>query len=125
MPNPPVIFLAFANDHQDYLYKLTEEQNAVRNALSQMKKEGLCEVVYETDTDLEKIWRTFNEYQDRIAIFHYGGHAEDYSLLLQRADGQQQLVDGEGLVSFLSRQKGLQLASPFRSQTQRIRPGVA
>lgn len=109
MPKPPVIFLAFANDHQNYLYKLTEEQNAIRNALRQMKKKGLCEVVYETDTDLDKIWRTFNEYQDRIAIFHYGGHAEDYSLLLQRADGQQQLVDGEGLVSFLSRQRGLQL----------------
>lgn len=109
MPKPPVIFLAFANDHQNYLYKLTEEQNAIRNAVSQMKKEGLCEVVYETDTDLNKIWRTFNEYQDRIAIFHYGGHAEDYSLLLQRADGQQQLVDGEGLVSFLSRQRGLKL----------------
>jgi len=77
MTKPPVIFLAFANDHHDYLYKLTEEQNAVRKALAQMKKEGLCEVIYETDTDLDKIWHTFDEYQDRIAIFHYGGHAED------------------------------------------------
>lgn len=109
MSKPPVIFLAFANDHQNYLYKLTEEQNAVRKALEPLEKAGLCEVVYETDTDLNKIWGTFDKYLDRIAIFHYGGHAGDYSLMLQKADGQQQLVDGQGLVSFLARQKSLQL----------------
>lgn len=109
MQKCPVIFLAFANDHQDYLYKLTEEQNVIRRALKQMEKQGLCKVVYETDTDLDKIWQTFNEYQDRITVFHYGGHAEDYALLLKKANGERQFANGEGLVSFLARQKGLQL----------------
>ncbi len=29
----PVIFLAFANDHQSYLYKLTEAQGGIPGAL--------------------------------------------------------------------------------------------
>ncbi len=110
MQQPPIIFLAFANDFGDYLHQLTEEQDEIRNALKPMEDENLCEVVLEPSADLDKIWRTFNEYQDRIAIFHYGGHAEDYSLLLKKSNGEQQVVNGEGLVSFLGRQKGLQLA---------------
>jgi WD40 repeat protein len=109
MSESPVIFLAFANDFESYLHKLTEEQNAVRRALEEMENKKLCKVHYETDADLDKIWSVFNKYGDRIAIFHYGGHAEDYSLLLRKANGDQQLVDGEGLTSFLGRQKGLQL----------------
>ena len=108
-PKIPVIFLAFANDHRDYLYKLTEEQDGIRKALKRAEKNGLCEVVYETDTDLDKIFRTFDEYQDRIAIFHYGGHATDFSLLLKTASGERQQARSEGLMAFLAQQKGLQL----------------
>ncbi len=109
MPKPPVIFLAFANDLGDYLHKLSDEKDAIREALEQMQDEEICEILYETNTSLEQIWDVFDKYQERIAIFHYGGHAEDYALLLQNSLGEQQLVNGEGLVSFLARQKGLQL----------------
>jgi len=105
----PVIFLAFANDHANYLYKLTEEQDAIRTALEEVEKLGLCQVVYETDTDLNKIWRTFQKYQDRISIFHYGGHAEDYVLMLKQASGEHQIAHAEGLVGFLAQQKSLKL----------------
>ncbi len=105
----PVIFLAFANDHQSYLYKLTEEQDGIRAALDKAEEKGLCEVVYETDTDVDKIFRVFDKYQDRIAIFHYGGHAEDYTLLLKAADGSRQYANSDGLMNFLAAQKGLQL----------------
>ncbi|HQU73887.1 MAG TPA: AAA family ATPase, partial [Calditrichia bacterium] len=105
----PVIFLAFANDHQNYLYKLTEEQNALREALESAESEGLCKVVYETDTDLDKIFKVFNKYKERIAVFHYGGHADDYTLLLKRGDGSRQVAHAGGLVDFLADQKGLQV----------------
>lgn len=110
MTQLPVIFLAFANDHEDYLYKLTEEQDAIRRALRGAAEKGLCEVVYETDTNIEKIWDTFDRYQDRISIFHYGGHANDYLLLLKEASGKRQIAHSGGLVSFLGSQKGLKLA---------------
>lgn len=116
----PVIFLAFANDHQSYLYKLTEEQDGIRSALKAAEDANLCEVVYETDCDIDKIFRVFDQYQDRIAVFHYGGHAEDYSLLLKAASGKRQYARSEGLVSFLAAQKGLQLVfiNGCSSQTQ-------
>lgn len=116
----PVIFLAFANDHQSYLYKLTEEQDGIRSALKAAEAANLCEVVYETDCDIDKIFRVFDQYQDRIAVFHYGGHAEDYSLLLKAASGKRQHAHSEGLVSFLAEQKGLQLVfiNGCSSQTQ-------
>ncbi len=116
----PVIFLAFANDHQSYLYKLTEEQDGIRSALKAAEDTNLCEVVYETDCDIDKIFRVFDQYQDRIAVFHYGGHAEDYSLLLKAASGKRQYARSEGLVSFLAEQKGLQLVfiNGCSSQTQ-------
>ncbi len=109
MLKPPIIFLAFANDLGNYLHKLSDEKDAIRDALEQMQDEEICEIIYETNTSLEKIWEVFDKHQERIAIFHYGGHAEDYALLLQNSLGEQQLVNGEGLVSFLARQKGLQL----------------
>ncbi|MEM7370853.1 MAG: AAA family ATPase [Bacteroidota bacterium] len=115
MSELPVIFLAFANDRKDYLYKLTEEQNAIREALDKVsgpnipQENRLCEVIYETDTDLNKIWKTFDRYKDRISIFHYGGHASDYALLLKQASGEREMANAGGLVTFLGQQKGLKL----------------
>ena len=103
----PVVFLAFANDHQAYLYKLTEEQDGIRSRLEQAESNGLCKVVYETDTDIDKIFKVFDKYQDRIAVFHYGGHAEDFTLLLKESSGKRQHAHSEGLMEFLGQQKGL------------------
>ena len=105
--NLPVIFLAFANDHQAYLYKLTEEQDGIRDGLDRAESNGLCKVVYETDTDIVKIFKVFDKYQDRIAVFHYGGHAEDFTLLLKESSGKRQYAHSEGLMEFLGQQKGL------------------
>lgn len=103
----PVIFLAFANDQQDYLHNLKVEQRRIRTALQKAEQAGLCEVVYETNTSINDILDVFQRYQDRIAVFHYGGHASDYLLLLETADGERSLAHSEGLVSFLAQQKGL------------------
>ena len=48
-------------------------------------------------------------YRDRIAIFHFGGHAGDYQILLESVDGTPALADAEGLASFLGQQRSLQL----------------
>ena len=48
-------------------------------------------------------------YMVRIAIFHYGGHANGFSLLLESEDGKNTATNKEGLVPFLSKQPGLKL----------------
>lgn len=108
----PVIFLAFANDRLDdvgYLRNLPLEMDGIRKALQKARQAGLCEVVERANTTIENILDVFQEYRDRIAIFHYGGHASSYQLLLESAEGKHSLAHSEGLVSFLTRQKGLQM----------------
>jgi hypothetical protein len=105
----PVIFLAFANDKQNYLYNLTTEQRNIRSELENAERAGLCEVVYETDTTLESIFDVFQKYRGRVAIFHYGGHADDYKMLLETRAGGSTVAHSAGLSTFLARQDGLQL----------------
>lgn len=108
----PVVFLAFAQDRVEggaYLRNLPIELDGIRKALQQARRAGLCELVERSNTTVENILDVFQEYQDRIAIFHYGGHADSYELLLESLTGEHAKAHSEGLVSFLAKQKGLQL----------------
>ncbi len=110
----PVIFLAFANDKVDnarYLRNLPRELDGIRNALLPAMRAGLCEVVERANATIDNILDTFQDqrYRDRIAIFHYGGHADGYQLLLEELDGSHAVAYGGGLVSFFAMQKGLKL----------------
>jgi len=111
---PPVIFLAFANEKQSntrYLRGLAREQAFLKESLEPAIAAGLCEVVIESNATVTSIITTFQRarYRDRIAIFHYGGHADGYQLLLESLDGGNDIAHGAGLVSFLSKQVGLRL----------------
>ena len=117
MPQPkrlPVIFLAFANDRDDqarYLHDLPGELRDVRAAIERAEEAGICEVEVRTNVTISEIVNVFQsaQYRDRIAIFHYGGHAGGYGLLLEAADGSPELARSEGLAAFFAEQSGLQL----------------
>jgi hypothetical protein len=116
MPPKPVIFLAFANDKVDnarYLRNLPAELSGIRQSLQEAEKQELCEVILLPNATIQGIFDTFQDtrYRDRIAIFHYGGHADSYQLLLETLPTvANQTAYSEGLVSFFAKQKGLQLA---------------
>jgi hypothetical protein len=126
MAQRPVIFLAFANDKLDtarYLRNLPKELDGIRRALQKAVQAGLCEVVERANVTIDDILDVFQDplYQDRVAVFHYGGHADGYQLLLERYQaatlsdlGQpvvaaNQVAHGAGLVAFLGRQTSLKL----------------
>ena len=107
----PVILLAFANEQQDtarYLRDLPNELNRLRDTLLKAEDRELCEVVILSNTTLDNLVATFQreKYRNRIALFHYGGHADSYELLLEGSSGSKAAY-GEGLVPFLAGQKGL------------------
>lgn len=109
----PVIFIAFANDKERinyYLKNINREKEALRNALKKVS-DKLCEVLIETDVSIKRIWEVFQDkkYRGRICIFHFAGHADGFQLLLESTEGKHEIALGGGLVSFLSRQKGLKL----------------
>ncbi|NIM13998.1 MAG: hypothetical protein GTO45_18285, partial [Candidatus Aminicenantes bacterium] len=58
--------------------------------------------------DIMNVFQDEN-YKDRIAIFHYGGHANDYSVLLESFAGGRVPAYRDGLISFFARQKGIKL----------------
>jgi WD40 repeat protein len=112
----PVIFLAFANEqggegHQGYLRKLPEELRHLQAILERAAEKGLCELVVRTNATLEQILEVFQsaERRDRIAIFHYGGHASNSGLYLESSGGQAHEASAEGLAEFLGQQDGLEL----------------
>jgi hypothetical protein len=111
----PIIFLTFANDKVDdalYLRNLPKELHGIRTALAKAEKAGLCKVIERTAATVNDIFDIFQDprYKDRIAIYHYGGHASGNQLMLETLDGGHGASHSEGLVPFLGRQKGLQLA---------------
>ncbi|HNR07346.1 MAG TPA: AAA family ATPase [Saprospiraceae bacterium] len=114
MPFKPVLFLAFANDKVDqtaYLRNLSAEMHGIRKALGEAVSSGLCEVVERSSASVGDILDVFQDpvFASRISLFHYGGHANGFSLLLESEDGTKALAHKEGLVPFLSRQENLKL----------------
>lgn len=114
MIQKPIVFLAFANERESearYLRGIPKEQALIRQALEPAVDAGLCEIVVESNATIHSILNTFQKarYKDRIAIFHYAGHADGYQLLLETLDGSNEIAHGGGLVSFLAGQQGLKL----------------
>ncbi|HMN28029.1 MAG TPA: CHAT domain-containing protein, partial [Caldilineaceae bacterium] len=111
----PVIFLAFANDRGSglgYLRNLPEEARQLRDVVEKAAAAGLCEVVIRQNVTTAELLDVFQDarYRDRIALFHFGGHANGYQLLLETVAGQPALADAGGLAAFLGQQTGLELA---------------
>ena len=94
----PIIFIAFANDKVDdtrYLRNLSAELHAIRMWMLQAESNGLCKLVERTSMTVADIIEVFEnpKYKDRIAIFHYGGHADGFSLLLESSSGSNTMTD--------------------------------
>ena len=83
MNKPPVIFLAFANEEGRYLDYLKRESTAVHDALLPVDTKGFVKVVREESTVINDLFRIFQAYKDRIAVFHFAGHADGKQLSLE------------------------------------------
>jgi len=108
----PVVLLTFANpasSREGYLRKLAEETRRLRELFAPAVQRELCQVEIRTNVTAKDVFDAFQEFRDRIAIFHFGGHAGSYELLLEKASGESAYADAHGLAGFLGEQKGVQL----------------
>ena len=105
----PVVVLAFSNDRDDYLKMIVRERKSIFKALQGHDDRRTIKVYKEENTSIEDIFDLFNRYADRIAIFHYGGHASGTFLQLEAAAGQAELAHAGGLAQLLGQSTALQL----------------
>lgn len=105
----PIIFLAFANDRDEYLPMINRERKNIFRTLSRHNDEGIIQVQAEASSTLEDIFDFFTRYNDQVAIFHYGGHAGGSHLQLETASAGNQAAGADGLAQLLGGQESLQL----------------
>src|SRR5271157_4995618 len=104
----PVVFLAFADTKSD-LPSLKVEGWSLKDQFYKLKQGGvIADLVVEEKAELHRIYDVFQEHRDRIAIFHFGGHADGDRLLLQSAF-EPRPAYAEGLATLLGQQRGLKL----------------
>ncbi|MCB0313179.1 MAG: CHAT domain-containing protein, partial [Calditrichaeota bacterium] len=105
----PVIFLVFSNSKDDYLKNLIEEEKDILKSLQDHDDQGHIQVHRVAHTEIKDIFDDVNRYSERIAIFHYAGHAGDTYLQLQDDAGEEKKASVKGLAQLLGRQPALQL----------------
>jgi hypothetical protein len=101
-----IALLAFANDQ---LPELVAERKGIQAALQTARERGSIAVECEPNAGVADIFTLFGRYAGRVAVFHYGGHANGHSLQLQSTSGAIEVAHAEGLAAFLGRQPGLKL----------------
>lgn len=125
MSQVPVILLAFANkpegSNTGHLRQLPAEMREVQKVLWEAEGKGLCEAKFLPHATVNDIWDAFTqtEFGPRIAIFHYSGHADSYSLLLEAAEKSNQEASGQGLADFLASRGNLELIFLNACSTQK------
>ncbi|OJJ19695.1 hypothetical protein BKI52_19375 [marine bacterium AO1-C] len=78
-----VIFTGFANPHGD-LTCLTQEQHGIQDVLSALEKQGQFQkLLQRTDLSLTKYFDILRTWENKINIFHFGGHANSQDIRLQ------------------------------------------
>jgi WD40 repeat protein len=109
----PVIVLAFANDLEgkNYLHNLAEEARELQDVLEHAKAAGLCELVVRQNITIKDLIIVLqnSEYRNRIAVLHYGGHANSSHLLFETQEGGSDAAGAAGLAAFLGQRTGLEL----------------
>ncbi|MCB9296338.1 MAG: macro domain-containing protein [Lewinellaceae bacterium] len=114
METCPAVFIAYANDYlerRQYLVGLRKELDGIGKALKPLSSNKLIQLVERRDLTADGLFETFRdfEYKGRIAAFHFCGHADASSLLLQDRETVSHRAPAEGLFSFIGRQSSLHL----------------
>src|SRR4051794_28919409 len=81
----PVVLLAFADARSD-LPSIKQEGWSLKDQFLELEKLGVVgDVVVEERATVDRIFKALQDHRDRIAIFHFGGHADADRLVLESA----------------------------------------
>lgn len=113
MPNEPLVLMAFSNpDANRPLRNLPREEREVRRALDVLVDDQKLDA---TQTLWNAAWGDVTEqlrkkrHRGRIRVFHYGGHADEATLMLTDEHGTPSAWNMAGFLDYLAQQEGLEL----------------
>ena len=87
----PIIYLAFANDKDNPLKSLEEEEKGIREELRSREEDNHFEVEHDSFATREVIARRLADFKNDLYIFHYSGHADEAGL---ETAGEKTLSEG-------------------------------
>ena len=99
----PIFLFAYANDKEQSL-ELSAEESAIRETLVPAHDQQRIEVIQLGHASLDEVYRSFNRFHNRIAVFHFGGHSNAHFLKLEDADARS-----AALSMLIGQQRNLQL----------------
>ncbi len=102
-PKKPIFLFAFADPRRD-LSSLSKEEERLRNLLAPLEDQGKVECRFMGYSTFSQIFKEFNRYHNRIALFHYGGHSGDDFLELDDKEAR-----AGSLATLIGQQKNLEL----------------
>jgi hypothetical protein len=101
----PIILLSFAANADDaHLARLKDEATNIWDTLAPLETRGYVRVHKEESVTVQELINEVTNNPDRLAIFHYGGHAGGTTL-----DFEGGAAQAKGLAQLLGEQKNLQL----------------
>lgn len=111
----PIIYLAFANEQRgsanSFLRNLKVEREGIRTIFNDAQNDGECELLIDPDVTQDQIFKAFqaSRTRNRIAIFHYGGHADSDEIFVEMAEGGNQAFYSVGMGALFAQQTCLKL----------------
>jgi hypothetical protein len=100
----PILYFTFANQQDDHLPRLKQEIDEIKDILRPLENREFIKLEREESTTTKDIIKTLSTYPDRIAVFHYAGHATGQVLELE-----DQAANAKGIAGLLGEQSSLQL----------------
>lgn len=111
-----IIYIALANDKsglgEGFLAELEREKKLIVSAFQKAADDGIVRLIVSDSASADDIFSVFNapENKDRIALFHYAGHAGGAGLHLELEETiGNRLANASGLAGLFSNQTNLKL----------------
>lgn len=98
----PYVLFAFANEHEARHLALEIEMTGVQEALREAEDKGWCKVLVSPRASLDSISQQLIRYGDRLAIFHFAGHAGSTKLLFENTIGGNDEIRADAFAKLLT-----------------------
>lgn len=101
---PPIALVVFSNDLDSYLAETERERKIIEEALEHYHDSNRLKVITRSSVSVKEIFRLFNRYQGRIALFHFAGHASGQGLQLNDSSLTATTGNAKGLAQLFEQE---------------------